>query len=500
MPIEAATYISDFSPTLPGVSDLESEGDDHLRLIKLVCQSTFPRTGKAWYFPMTKKTVGSYTVLFPSDQNTTQFIDATGGAATVSLPNPVGVNADGWMVEVVKYDSSANPVTIDPGANTLNGLSATYSFGFQWQTLTLVWSTAFNGWLLLDNTVPFATTSSHGRVQLATQAEAGTGTNNTDAVTPLALYQPEQSVSSGGTVDLSVVTSENIQVTGNTGPITSFGPAAAGIRRKLRFASNPKITYNAGSMILPAGVDFQAAAGDELEAFSLGASNWVVRWIQLMSGKPLAGSSVPTTQRFLSGSGTCTPTAGVTKWRVRMCGSGGGGGASLTNNGNPGNTTTFGAWTAAGGGAGGHSNPPVAGGVGGTGGSNGTGNLIARFQGGQGGPGITGAGGNTGCPGGNGGVNPFGGGGGGGAGTTGTPVGLAGAPNTGAGGGGAGAFATSPNGSASGGGAGEYVEFWVNAPTATTYAIGAAGTGGAAGTTAGGDGAAGIVIVEEYYN
>ena len=54
--------------------------------------------------------------------------------------------------------------------------------------------------------------------------------------------------------------------------------------------------------------------------------------------------------------------------------------------------------------------------------------------------------------------------------------------------------------SGGGGGAGGYCELWVNAPAATyTYAVGAGGAGGAAGTYAGGNGAAGLVIVEEFY-
>jgi hypothetical protein len=498
MPVEAATYISDFSPTLPGVSDLESEGDDHLRLIKLVLQNTFPRTGKSFYFPTTTKTVGNYTVSYPSDQNTTQFIDASGGAATVTLPNPTGVNADGWSIDIVKYDSSANTVTINPGANTINGVSATYVFATQWQDITLTWSTAFNGWLLFDNVVPFATTSSPGRVQLATQAEAGTGTNNSHAVTPLALYQPEQSIASAGTVDLSVATSENIQITGNTGPIVSFGNAAAGIRRMIRFASNPTVTYNAGTMILPGGASITVSAGDNWEAFSLGASAWLVRFIQTASGKGFA-SALPTTQRFLSGSGTYNPTAGVTKIRVRMCGGGGGGGATSTNAGANGNQSLFGSWTANGGNGGGAG----AGGTGGTGGAsgtNGTGNLVVRFQGGQGGGGGNGTGSNTGIQGGMGGANPFGGAGGAGKGFNSAAQGNDGVANTGAGGGGGGGFTTSPAGPGAGGGAGEYVEFWVNAPGATTYTVGASVLGGAAGTWAGGGGAAGIIIVEEWYN
>jgi hypothetical protein len=494
MPVEAATYISDFSPTLPGVSDLESEGDDHLRLIKLVLQSTFPRTAKANYFPATNKTVGNYTVAYPSDQHTTQFIDANGGAAVVTLPNPVGVNADGWSVDIVKFDSTTNTVTINPGANTLNGVAATYVFATQWQTISLTWSTAFNGWLLFDNVVPFATTSSPGRVQLATQAEAGTGTNNSHAVTPLALYQPEATINSGGTVDLSTTTTENLQVLGNTGPIVSFGNAAAGIRRKLRFASNPKIT-NSGSLILPGGADIQTSAGDCLEAFSLGASSWLVRWYSFASGKTFP-SPLPTVQRFLSGSGTYNPTAGVTKIHVRMCAGGGGGGARITNNGADGTDTSFGSWTAIHGSGGAHGNitNPGPGGAGGTGGANGTGNLVVRFPGGAG-NGISQANINWLMGGAAGGANPFGGAGA----SVAQAAGGAGATNTGAGGAGGG-VANAQDNPGNGGGAGEYVEFWVNAPGAIGYAVGGGGNGGAAGTTAGGNGAAGIIIIEEWYN
>ncbi|MBO0863671.1 MAG: hypothetical protein J2P16_01175, partial [Mycobacterium sp.] len=53
----------------------------------------------------------------------------------------------------------------------------------------------------------------------------------------------------------------------------------------------------------------------------------------------------PTVQRFITGSGTYTPTAGTAWIRVRMCGGGGGGGGT-TNSGGPGTTTSFGGWTA----------------------------------------------------------------------------------------------------------------------------------------------------------
>jgi hypothetical protein len=489
MPIESATYVSDFQPTLPGASDLESEGDDHLRLIKSVLQSTFPRTAKALYFPTSQKTTGNYSVSYPSDQNTLQFIDATGGVATVTLPNPTGVNADGWTVRIAKFDSSANAVNISPGANNINGSASAYALNFQWEMATLVWSTSFNGWILLDSMVPLATNSVPGRIQIATQAQAGTGTDNTTAVSPLALYQPEQTLASAGTIDLSVATSENILVTGNTGPITSFGVAAAGIRRKLRFSGTPTITYNAASMILPGSANIAIQAGDNLEAFSLGAGNWVVRWIG-----HLVNVGGVTVTKLTSGTSTYTPPAGCLKVRVRMCGSGAGGSSTnAVNVGGAGNQSSYGAWTALGGGA----PSGNVGGVGGTGGVNGTGVLVDRIQGGDGatGPGLGTATVNINAPGGRGGTNPFGGAGSnnyGGAGGVGKP-------NTGAGGSGGGMAGNNSNAGA-GGGAGEYVEFWVINPVAVTYVVGAAGTGGSGSGNAGGNGAAGVIVIEEFYS
>lgn len=53
----------------------------------------------------------------------------------------------------------------------------------------------------------------------------------------------------------------------------------------------------------------------------------------------------------------------------------------------------------------------------------------------------------------------------------------------------------------SGGGAGGYVEKLITSPAATyTYTVGAVANGGAAGTYAGGNGAAGIIIIDEFYD
>ncbi len=211
----------------------------------------------------------------------------------------------------------------------------------------------------------------------------------------------------------------------------------------------------------------------------------------------ISGVTAPTVPSLTSdgASHTYTPSAGMVRIRVRMCGGGSGGGGSTANNGNAGTATLFADWTANPGSVGGGNGG--AGGAGGTGGTVGTGTQVFRVAGGAGnGSGSTVVA-NVSLPGGVGGSNPLGGAGGGGQnGAGGTNA----AANTGGGGGGAGG--TSASNSGGGGGAGEYVEFYMTAAqvgASKTYTIGAKGTGGAAGGRAGGDGATGALIIEELY-
>jgi hypothetical protein len=214
------------------------------------------------------------------------------------------------------------------------------------------------------------------------------------------------------------------------------------------------------------------------------------RWELLNAALP--AQPAPTVQRFTSGSaGTYTPPSGVVRQRIRMVG-GGAGGNSQVNAATAGGQTSFGTWTANGGSA-----PAGSGGLGGTGGTNGSvGTLINRISGGIGGGNIT----NSVA-----GINPFGGWGGnsafGGAGSSMHDAsGTAAAANSGSGGGGAGGSSGGPS-SAPGGGAGEYAEFWIAVSSAMSYIIGSVGLGAASGSVgfAGGNGGAGLIIVEEFY-
>ena len=235
-------------------------------------------------------------------------------------------------------------------------------------------------------------------------------------------------------------------------------------------------------------MQFYAYSGDLLASQTPGG-------VQRIYGKD------PTVQRFTTGSGTYTPTAGTVRIRVRMVGGGGGGAAANTNNGSGGGTTSLGTWTAIGGGGGATGaivdSAPASGGAGGTGGTNGTGTLIDRTNGTAGS--MAGVAHNSYITiGGDGGSSRYVGEAKAGLAFNTSVAGASAAPNTGSGG--AGGVASGAAGAGAGGGSGEYVEFYVYAPGALSYTVGSKGIGGTAGSTAGGDGAAGSIIIEEFYN
>jgi hypothetical protein len=198
----------------------------------------------------------------------------------------------------------------------------------------------------------------------------------------------------------------------------------------------------------------------------------------------------PTSQVFLSGSGTYTTPAGVRYIEVEMVGGGGGGGgAGNATAAASGGATTFGSLTA-GGGSGATQSTGAAGGTA----SGGQVNILGG--GGQGGvpssagvlAGIGGVGGSS-----------FFSGGGASSYATVNPSANAPANSGGGGGGGASTNSGATVASGGGGGAGAYCRALIASPAASyPYSVGTGGTG-ATGTAAGGNGGSGVVIVKEHY-
>lgn len=135
MGLESATYISDLSASNPTGGDNTSQGDDHIRLLKSVAQTTFPNADKPFRFPDALAKSVNYTIL-STDENKLIFADATSAGFNLTLPTLTSAQ-DGWQVRVIKIDSSANAVTI---VGTVNGDADGLAISTQYQAVLLEWN------------------------------------------------------------------------------------------------------------------------------------------------------------------------------------------------------------------------------------------------------------------------------------------------------------------------------------------------------------------------
>lgn len=288
-------------------------------------------------------------------------------------------------------------------------------------------------------------------------------------------------VASATTTNLDASSSLTQQITGAT-TITGI-TLANGHVRIVEFAGILTLT-NSASLILPGGVNITTAAGNV--GIFIGEPSGVVRCI-FFSAKQ------PTRTVITSGTGaTYTTPAGATRIDVWMIGGGGGGsvGGTAFAAGTTGGNTTFGTLTAQGASASATpGNTPTNTATASNGDDNSSGGAAA---------GTNGTGANA--SGTNGASSPRGGAGAGGANSTG--AGGDAKANTGSGGGG-GASSGASGSAAPGGGHGAWLKKLIVSPAATyTYTVGTGGaaTSAPANGTASGAGAAGIIIVDEFYN
>lgn len=117
MGLETGTWISDLVPTNPAASDLRSQGDDHLRLIKSVEQNTFPNATKAFYFPSVAAKSADFTVVL-ADMHKMFSISTTSGPVIMTLPTLAAGDA-GWSCSFVKVTGDRNPIFVTPASGTV---------------------------------------------------------------------------------------------------------------------------------------------------------------------------------------------------------------------------------------------------------------------------------------------------------------------------------------------------------------------------------------------
>lgn len=391
-------------------------------------------------------------------------------------------------------NESFNTLSSIMGTNTVTGRIAqltltAYSVGqvFRWipsQRNTAAATISVDG-VGTKNLLNFGSTLSGGELRPLIPMQ-GYYDNISDAVhlmggTP---FVQGPNVPAAATLNLDAVEGDYNQIDGTTA-ITAI-TLSRGRMKWLEFTSSPVLT--SGASLIIGGVNQTPNPGDSMVV--RGEAAGVVR---MMNWHRASSAKQPTRQVLTSGTGaTYTRPAGATRIDVRVQGASSGGGSNTTS-------TQAAASTFVGAGvsltANGGAASVAAGGTPATAATASGGDV--NISGAVGTVCVNSAVTNSGASGAS---SPFGGAGGGGAGSGGPSSGSAAAPNSGSGGGGGGASGA-PAGS--GGNAGAYLEKRITNPNPTyTYTVGAKSVGGtsSASVAPGGDGADGIIIVDEYYD
>jgi len=118
MSLETGTWVQDLDPTNPPGTDKKKQGDDHLRLIKIVLKTTFPNASKAFYLPAASASQsGNFSVL-AADMNKTFMVDTTSLALVATLPVLAAGDA-GWECSFIKTNTGVNAFFIAPTSGTI---------------------------------------------------------------------------------------------------------------------------------------------------------------------------------------------------------------------------------------------------------------------------------------------------------------------------------------------------------------------------------------------
>jgi len=122
MGLESPTYVADLVNTNPLLGDFVSQGDDHLRNIKLALQNTFPGANRAFPISTSITKAASYSVL-DTDQNKTIYVAPSAAAVTLTLPTLTAADY-GWTATIIKAVGvgEAFPLfLVPPSGNLVSG-------------------------------------------------------------------------------------------------------------------------------------------------------------------------------------------------------------------------------------------------------------------------------------------------------------------------------------------------------------------------------------------
>src|SRR5262245_4848139 len=135
MPLETGTYVNDLVVTNPPGTDLKSQGDDHLTLIKRVLKNTFPNATRAFPLPTGLSKTSDY-VVSASDQNALLLINTNSGTVNLSMPTLLTAD-EGWSIRIIKI--GINPLLIFPTSGFIVSGSVNFT-----NSRRSVWGIMFN--------------------------------------------------------------------------------------------------------------------------------------------------------------------------------------------------------------------------------------------------------------------------------------------------------------------------------------------------------------------
>lgn len=229
-------YLQSADPITIGVSDL-------------VFGQSEPVTGMLFDTVLSKS--ASYSVV-PDDEGALILVDASGGAATITLPSIA--SAGDFKLAVAKTDASANAVAVARAASdTINGATS-ISLAVQHETATLAARGGTTSWIALQ------------RANLPRL-------NATNAFAAAQNWARGADIASAATTDIGAAGGNYVTITGTT-TITALGTVQAGTWRLVRFAGALTLNHNATSLILPTTADITTVAGDTALFVSEGSGNW----------------------------------------------------------------------------------------------------------------------------------------------------------------------------------------------------------------------------------
>lgn len=118
MGLETATFVADLVSSNPPTSDPETQGANHLQLIKVVLQNTFGTSTRRLVGIPQVINVSASGALGASATNADVLVNTSGGVVNLTLPTLGALDA-GWECRFIKTTVDSNPFYLVPPAGTI---------------------------------------------------------------------------------------------------------------------------------------------------------------------------------------------------------------------------------------------------------------------------------------------------------------------------------------------------------------------------------------------